>query len=386
MTGSLRANTHRAAGSRRSLRRPTLLAASLVLVFAPVGIGAKAGEGRIPKTEGSPGRTGSVCSKYASTSGKDAAPGGRDRPYRTVVKLASTLSPGQIGCLLGGTFIEDVTLRRGGRSGRRIVLRSAPGFRATLRGRLWIADSANYVTFEFLNLDGRNRVHLPSPAITGDWVTFRNDDVTNHRAGTGPRSGRGICFNLGFPGYGVSLHARIERNRIHDCGISDNHNHGIYLGLARDTVITDNYIYDNGDRGIQLYPDADGTTIEHNVIDGNGTGIAFGGDHSGVSENNIIRWNIISNSVKRWNVESWYSSGTPPGTGNTVSHNCLFASNSNPYYDSNGGIAVQVGFSASSNRVAKPRYVDRARKNFRLRAQSPCRRYAPRAHTRLGLG
>jgi parallel beta-helix repeat protein len=384
VTWASRANANGLPRSMRLRRRLAIAGPWIVLMLTPMGVDTSARASVIRRMEptqvaGAVIRMKSVCSEYASTSGNDNARGGRYRPYRTVGKLLSRLSPGQTGCLLGGTFTEDVTVRRGGQIGRRIVLRSAPGLWATLRGRLWIADSANYVTFEFLNLDGRNQAHLPSPTINGDWVTFRGNNVTNHRDGTGPVSGHGICFSLGFPGYGASIHTQIERNRIHDCGISDNHNHGIYLVLARRTFISDNYIYDNGDRGIQLYPDADGTMIEHNVIDGNGQGIIFSGDSSGVSENNVARWNIISNSIVRWNVESWYPTGIHPGVGNVVSSNCLFASNARRYYDSNGGVSDQVGFVASGNVVANPLYVDRARRDFVLRPKSPCHGYGPQA-------
>jgi parallel beta-helix repeat protein len=334
---------------------------------------------------GTSSQTGRVCSRYASISGNDQARGSRARPYRTLAKLLAKLSPGQAGCLLGGTFVEDVTIRRGGLAGKPIVLRSAPGFTATVRGRLWIADSADHVTVEFLRLDGRNATHLPSPTVNGDWATFRNDDVTNHRAGAGADTGNGICFNVGFPGYGASLHTRIEQSRIHDCGVRDNHNHGIYLALARYTVIADNYIYDNGDRGIQLYPDADDTTVERNVIDGNGEGIIFSGDNGGVSEGNTVRWNIISNSRARWNVESWYPDGVAPGAGNAVFQNCLWATNGNSYYNTGGGVdKPESGFRSLQNTVADPSYLDRATHDFRQRPNSRCHRYGPRAITEIG--
>ena len=59
---------------------------------------------------------------------------------------------------------------------------------------------------------------------------------------------------------------------------STNKDHGIYVTNAKDTVIRDNWIYDNVDRGIQLYPDAQHTRITGNVIDGNGEGVVFSGD------------------------------------------------------------------------------------------------------------
>jgi nitrous oxidase accessory protein NosD len=92
------------------------------------------------------------------------------------------------------------------------------------------------------------------------------------------------------------------------------HEHGIYLVEARGTVIRDNWIYDNADRGVQLYPDADGSRITGNVIDDNGQGIVFSGTGSSVSSNTVVRGNIVSNSNLRWNAYS----GTegPRATGN----------------------------------------------------------------------
>ena len=72
----------------------------------------------------------------------------------------------------------------------------------------------------------------------------------------------------------------IERNRIHNCGQlpPTNHHHGIYVEASDGARITDNWIYDNADRGIQLFPDAQGTYVARNVIDGNGQGVIFSRD------------------------------------------------------------------------------------------------------------
>ena len=72
----------------------------------------------------------------------------------------------------------------------------------------------------------------------------------------------------------------IRRNRIHDCGElpSTNKNHGIYVSEAKRTMIRDNWIYDNADRGIQLYHDADRSRVIGNVIYHNGDGIVINGE------------------------------------------------------------------------------------------------------------
>src|SRR5207245_8215668 len=89
----------------------------------------------------------------------------------------------------------------------------------------------------------------------------------------------------------------IQRNRIHDCGRipSSNHDHGIYLAYSDNTKVLDNVIFDNADRGVQLYPDAQGTLIKGNVIDGNGEGVIFSGAGGSASNDNVVEHNVITN-------------------------------------------------------------------------------------------
>jgi nitrous oxidase accessory protein NosD len=118
-------------------------------------------------------------------------------------------------------------------------------------------------------------------------------------------------------------------------------------------VIRDNWIYDNTDRGIQLYPDADGSTITGNVIDSNGEGIVFAGTESDVSSDNVVAGNVISNSTLGWNVYS-NTSGSP-ADGNVLRHNCLWASDALPDFESHGGVETQSeDFTSKANSVVDP--------------------------------
>ena len=51
-----------------------------------------------------------------------------------------------------------------------------------------------------------------------------------------------------------------------------NRHQGISVWNAGDTEITQNVIFDNADRGIQLFPNAQRTHVAYNTIDGNGEG------------------------------------------------------------------------------------------------------------------
>ena len=304
------------------------------------------------------------CTRYASTTGHDWSAGTRRHPFRTVDRLMRRLRPAQTGCLLSGTFREDVTIRRGGLRGQPIRLQSARGSRATVRGRLVVAEGADYVVIRSVHLDGRNGGKLASPFVSGDFVRFSHDNITNHH--------QGICLIIGSQTWGIARRTVIVRNRIHDCGRlpPTNHDHGVYVESSRGAVIKDNFIYDNADRGIQLYPDAQRTRIVHNVLDGNGSGLIFSGAGGLASSNNYVARNIISFSNVRYNVESWWPAANPVGTRNIVAHNCLWRGRL-------GNFGGNGGYRRRANIIANPSYIDRKGKDFRLRSGSPCTAMGP---------
>jgi nitrous oxidase accessory protein NosD len=303
-----------------------------------------------------------ACDKVASPLGSDAYPGTVAEPYATVDKLANSLSPGQTGCLRSAVYQGDVNVNRGGVQGAPTTITSYPGERATVVGRFRVAEPANFVTVMSLDLDGRNAANLPSPTINGDHVTFAANDVTNHHTM--------ICFILGSDTYGRARDTVIERNRIHNCGQlpATNHHHGIYVEASDRARITDNWIYDNADRGVQLFPDAQDTYIARNVIDGNGQGIIF----SRESAHNLAENNVISNPVLRYNIEDWELTGS----GNVARRNCVWSTR----HQGNGGVQPGMGVATVENKVVEPGYLDRGDKDFRLRADSPCLNFAPTLH------
>jgi hypothetical protein len=305
------------------------------------------------------------------------------RPGYGLQRLVARLRPGQTGCLAPGDYnIRRLILNVSGAPKAPIVLRSLMSNRpATLHGVVWLSKSADYWVVQGLRIDGRNPWNLPSPIVNGSHSVWRRNDVSNRGSGDGTQPyGGGICFNLGqTDSYGYATDTIIEQSRIHDCGISNNHNHGIYaVATSGTTIIRDNWIYQNGDRGIQLYPAGEHILITHNVIDGNGSGIIFSGLGSLTSRDVIVSRNIISNSRNRWNVESWYPDGTPIGTDNLVVRNCLWADSPNDYYNSRGGIGPAVGFAVGAgNLVQQPRFLGSNRGDLALRPTSGCKGFGP---------
>ena len=166
--------------------------------------------------------------------------------------------------------------------------------------------------------------HCPmfSPSINGDNDRLIDNDITSRPSnqhysltdfGDDAVSTHNNCINIrpyddSSP---VPDGTLIKDNRIHDCGLptrwvedgharnlsndvspAGGHWHGIYVGDATDTQITNNLIYRNGDRGIQLWPTAIRTRVEHNTIWDNGEGINLG-KHS--RDNTIVN-NVIGQS------------------------------------------------------------------------------------------
>jgi len=282
-----------------------------------------------------------------------------------VRRLLSRLRPGQVGCLLGGVFAEDVSIYDGGRPGAPLVLRSAPRTRATVRGIFFVADSANDVVVRNLRLDGANTSAHPSVQINGDRVTLRGNDITNGNSA--------ICVILGSASqeYGRANDVTLRGNRIHDCGRlpATGFDHGVYVEDASRTRIVGNYIYDNADWGVHLYPAARQTLVERNVIDGNGRGLIVAGDESAASSDTLVRGNIVSNSALDYNIKSWWEG--PVGTNNVVEGNCLWNGQKGNIDGARGGLTV------GRNKVADPRYVDRDAKRFQLRPDSRCAGMGP---------
>ena len=296
---------------------------------------------------GSPTSAAGVCDQVASP-----GPGAAQ-------DLVDSLAPGQTGCLRAGLYEGNVKVSRSG-----VTLTRYAGDKATVKGRFWIAEGADNVTVEGLYLDGTNPNILPSPTINGDGATFRRNDVTNYN--------HSICFALGHPDWGRANDTTIEFNRIHNCGRlpATNHDHGIYVTTATNTLIRGNWIYDNADRGIQLYPDAQNTTITGNVIDGNGQGIIFSGEFGIASNGNVVEGNVIANSKLRNNVESWYPEGNPIGHDNVVRNNCV---KGGVYDEGNGGISEQRGFKVVQAVRVSPDYASRSKRDFRVEPGNPCR-------------
>ncbi len=283
-----------------------------------------------------------------------------------------SLAPGDVACLaLGAVYVVDtIYMEVGGTAAQPIILTSAdPATPATIRGRLVTNPGANYITISDLRLDGINVNNWPSITIGSDHITLMHNDVMNEHTA--------VCINtINDLIYGIAHDTLIDANRIHDCGAlpATNLQHGLYLMGYRATV-TNNYIYNNADRGVQLRGSQD-SVIEHNVIDGNGEGVIFGDLSASM---NKVAYNVISNSRLRFNAESWWTS-VPVGTGNTLHDNCFWSTRTDAY-GSGGGVAPKLsGVVVGTKTVAAPLYMNPSTGDYRLQTGSACASYGPAGH------
>ena len=235
---------------------------------------------RRPIWAGSARSARAACDLYAATEGSDSAPGSRSRPFRTAQRLVRALRPEQTGCFRGGTYtfsrIKLVTPR--------ITLAPYGDDAVTLEGEIKVLPAGAGSTIEGLKLNGASgtRQHRTEDLR-------RRGDSARQRDHQRPHEHLrlGVAVVLGPPAAGRDHRAQ-PHPRLRAAARPPTRTMASTSPRPATRVIRDNWIYDNADRGIQLYPDADGSTITGNVIDSNGEGIVFAGDGPDVSSDNLV--------------------------------------------------------------------------------------------------
>jgi hypothetical protein len=324
------------------------------------------------------GSGGSGCALYGSPSGNDANAGTQAAPVRTVPALLAKLKAGQTGCLANGAY-EGFTTRAGeshGAPGAPLTITSTdPQAPATISGRVVTMPGADYLTFSHLHFTDAG-TDGPSVTIGSAHTTWTDDDVT------APQT---ICLETtGGGAWGPAEDTLIERDRVHNCGrpfacaedsvpcnlppTNGYFIHGLYdMGIR--TTARNSYFYENASKGVLLRGGL-GAVIEHNVIDGNGSGVLFG---DLAPEGDTVRWNIITNSrgvcggcdvyFGIWTFGSL-------GSGNSAVNNDIFGNVS-------GNVGSQSGLTLAENIEVDPKFVDPANHDYTLKLDSPALGYGP---------
>jgi len=326
------------------------------------------------------------CDRYASPSGSDGGSGSGDSPYLTVARLDASLSPGQTGCLLAGTYGNTSTssyLSHSGSASGQITITSYPGATVTVVGLIDLAGS--YTTLNGLNIDGSNTTYssqrsgtsCPYPVSNGLEIDGQNDilQYSNYYQSVARLRGNG----LGIGWNGQPNNTVIRYNRIHDVGGCDFYDHLIYLDSGNNVQIYDNWLWnDSHGWGIKLDPGPTNARIWANVIDSAGSGFGFA-DSSGdnPTAGNQVFQNVVLNSVGLSNPDiGWSQPGalvTSPGLLSSSTGNNVYDNDS---YNNPGGISElsDVSFSqlsVTSNISVNPGFVNAAAHDYAVAPGSP---------------
>jgi parallel beta-helix repeat protein len=268
----------------------------------------------------------------------------------SIEAAANSLSPSSVLCLRGGIYSESdrrITLTTSGTATSLKKIKAYPGERVEIRASFRISSVSHWV-IEGVFVDasyapvrtatgGRTNTEQAMSFHASTDITIDSVELINRRPNLNPDLA-GTCIFLGGSPYSTKI--TIQNSSIHQCGQlpRTNHEHCIYALGVNDLTVSNNWIYDCADRSIQLYPDANGSSVVGNLVDSNHqNGISLGSD----ADNNVVRNNVVNTP----NGKTIYTGGTYAGSGNIVKDNCV--------WDTRPDLASNV--TASGNILANPR-------------------------------
>ena len=244
----------------RVLRRtcPAALLALAALLLAPHALSAAqrarsrpgpsviAGTRRLPDV-GFARRVKSRCNRYVSTEGDDANPGRTAASaWRTVGKALRTLTAGQVGCVLPGTYEEGHNeAAHDGTAAAPIVLRRAPGSATMPVVKPKGPVAAFHIDRDYWIVDGFD-IDVNFQKVTGfrfydnaDHGVLRNSRLHNSTSGANVYvSGRDILIE------NCEIYNNFQANE------ADSHGVAIVPPASR-VMVRGSRIWDNGGDGIQ---------------------------------------------------------------------------------------------------------------------------------------
>lgn len=344
-----------------------------------------------------PAAAAATCHRWAANHGDDGAAGTEAAPVRTLGALARKLQPGETGCLRGGTTYDATggagIVDGGGRADAAITIRTGGGGRAALVGWIHAKPTAHDIVFTDLTFAGTPLDAAGNPIspksthvnIDGDRITLDRVEVRNPY---------GTCIDVGAidPYQSVSegdpsFDIRIVDSQIHQCGTSpkvvltdrDSGTHAIYLVNTRNARISGNRIHDARMRGVQFWPNAKGTLVEHNAFGRNSTHVNIGSalreGAPWASAGNVVRNNVFgprNQTIFPVKNPAAFVGNFPLDAhdhGNLIEGNCV--------HPDQGAMTAGAGFKFGANRIVDPGFVDAAAGDLRLRANSTCRDLGP---------
>lgn len=318
---------------------------------------------------------------YASPTGADTNPGTSARPWRTLQPANKTLKPGDTLLIADGQYPGNIRQTVSGQPGKPITFKSINPGKAIIRGDVgnapdaFVVYQANWIVIDGLALQGsvRNGLYV----ATSDNVVVRNCIARNNGV-TGILTGfcddvlienNECAFNREQHGVYISCAGDrpiVRHNVLHDngrCGVQLNGDGkssrpgmgSRYDGIISNADVEDNVIYNNGPNGgaaINL-ASVRNSLISNNLIFNNVSGgIALFNDNikpavQWGSKNNMI----VSNTIYfRPHEGRWCLSFVNGSTGNFVANNILSGGGKGAYsFDGSSSFAADHNLAYSSN-------------------------------------
>jgi hypothetical protein len=214
-----------------------------------------------------------------------------------------------------------------------VKLQEASGVEAEMRGTIIPTEAADGFIFKGIYLDGSyGQQEAPRydkcPLGCDTYATramfidgadnFRltgGFEITN-RAPSGNTARAGQCILVTRQG---STGGVIEDGFVHHCGQipRNNHEHAMFIGGLRNSVIRDMLVWEYADRGLQAYPNTNNVDVIGNVFAG-------GNSYAGMlTDGNATDVDMIGNVSAYNSTWNFYSGPESRGSGNDLGNNCF---------------------------------------------------------------
>jgi Protein of unknown function (DUF1565) len=284
-----------------------LVVVMLVLALAGCGSGTEVPTLRLPMA--APSKSGRTF--YVATNGRDANPGSRQRPFRTVGHALRELRAGDRLFVRGGTYAERVKVNVApGRPRAGVLVSNFPGERPVVSGQLWLGNPS-YWTISGISVTwAAGNPDEPMARIYGGtgW-TITGAEIWGAHSTSGLHIDDGPRNNLGrWAVIGNCIHDTYPTNGQHQ-------DHNVYVDDMSASphprgVIARNIIFNavNG-RGIKLGPGratggAINVRVQYNTIYNSAQNVGVSRDSAGV----VIYRNILAKASEA-NAYGFYLNG-----------------------------------------------------------------------------
>lgn len=277
-----------------------------------------------PEAAGGDDAPGTRFHLYVATTGSDANPGTRSRPFRsilrasqaaradTTVHVAPGAYPGGFTTAASGTAAGRIRYVSDTKWGAKIV----PAVGSTVTAA-W-QNRGDHVDIEGFEVDGRSGpVWRNGIATRGSHNVIRGNHVHHIADRVACDNNGGSAINT--TSYYGGVHDDVVGNVVHHIGYAGcRFIQGIYLSTSG--RVLNNLVYQIGKNGIQLWHDASHVTIANNTVFRAGIGIVVGGGdfyHGRINDYTHVSNNIVVDCA-----EGIREVGTT-GTHNTYRNNLL---------------------------------------------------------------